>query len=68
MDILQIVMVIILIVGLLISIFGICKCAAGYKFEDSNTVSKSKLIIAIGSIVFVLALIFNIVILLIRAL
>ena len=68
MDILQIIMVAILIAGLLISIFGICKCTKGYKNEDSYAASKSRSIIGIGSTVFIIALIFNIVILLIRTL
>jgi len=68
MNTLQIIMIIILIVGLLISIFGIGKCYKGFKKEDLDAVSKSKPIITIGGLIFVAALILNIIILLIRTL
>lgn len=64
----KIIMIIILIVGLLISIFGIYKCYKGFKKENLDAVSKSKPVITIGGLIFVATLILNIIILLIRVL
>lgn len=68
MKILQIIMLIILMIGFFISVFGTYKCTKGYKNEDAEVVSKSKPIAMIGSRVFVIAAILNIIILLIRIL